>query len=351
VALAVAILGLGISVAALVGLGGASCGTTAWNAVPAAADLPAGWSLGTSQVAVNSLATSLFGPPSADGTASGPAIYAMVSCYNADAATALERSRAAAEAAGETVVDRPDLGDAGFVVQDASSVTTAVYFRRGGLVAYLTPSGEVDASALETAASAVAAAVDRAATEATFPPVAAASSSAAPAVSGEPSPSELAGASESPEPSAVAPELLALLPKEVAGTALASDSAVGTDVLGSDTPSRAMIAALGSIDKTADDLRVAQAQDSGGVLDLYILAFSVPGTPAASLRPIIVDAWLSGSAPGVATSTVTLGGRELTKVSYGDGGSVSYVRATGEAVIIIETSDEALAGTVAALLP
>ncbi len=351
VALAIAALGLGISVAALVAPGGRSCATTAWNAVPAAADLPEGWSLGTSQVAVSSLATSLVGPQPADGTTSRPAIYVMVSCYDADAATALDRSRAAARAAGDTVADRPDLGDAGFEVQDASGATTALYFRRGGLVAYATPSGTVDSDALDGAASAVAAAVDRATSGATPAPVSAAAPSAEPASSGEALPSDVAGASPSPDASPVAPELQALLPTEVAGTALASDSAIGTDVLGSDTPSRAMIAALKTIDRTPADLHVAQAQDSAGNLDLYLLAFSAPGTPAAVLRPIIINAWLSGSAPGVTVSTVTVGGRQLTKVSYGDGGPTSYVYATGEAVIVIETADEALAGTVAKLLP
>jgi hypothetical protein len=73
---------------------------------------------------------------------------------------------------------------------------------------------------------------------------------------------------------------------------------------------------------------------------------------AADLAPIVLDTWLSASGSGVTTSTVTLGGKELTKVSYGDGGSVSYVRATpGEAVVVIETSDEALAAAAAATLP
>jgi hypothetical protein len=126
---------------------------------------------------------------------------------------------------------------------------------------------------------------------------------------------------------------------------------MGTEVLGTDTASRAMIAALGTLKKTAADLQVAQAYDETGGVDIYLLAFRVPGTPAADLAAIVISTWLSGSGPGVTKSTVTLGGRELTKVSYGDGGAVSYVRASGEAVIVIETSDEALASTVAALLP
>lgn len=350
-ALVVAALGLVVAVAALVGWGGGSCRTTAWNAVPAAADLPAGWSMGMSQVAVGGLATTLVGPAPADGTTGAPAIYVMVSCYEGDASTALDRSRAAAEATGETVVARPDLGDAGYAIEDASATTTAVYFRRGGLVASVAASGAVDAPDLEATARAVVAAVDRATSGVAVVPETAGLSSSAPATSAEPSPSTLSLESASPEPSAAAPELLALLPHEVAGTILTSESAIGTDVLGTDTPSRAMISALKTLDRTAADLQVAQAYDESGALDCYLLAFRLPGTPAAGLAAIVVGTWLSGSAPGVTTSTVTLGGRELTKVSYGDGGAVSYVRASGEAVIVIETSDEALAGTIAGLLP
>jgi hypothetical protein len=350
-ALVVGALGLAIAIAALVGSGGGSCRTTAWGAIPAAADLPAGWSMGMSQVVVGGLATTLVGPASADQAAGPPAIYVMVSCYDGEASTALDRSRAAAEASGETVVARSELGDAGFALQGASETATAIYFRRGGIVASVAPSGAVNAPDLETVARAVLEAVDRASSGIAAAPATPGPASTAPATSPEPSPTGAALASASPEPSAAAPELLALLPHEISGTVLVSDSAIGTDVLGTDTASRAMVAALGTLDKTAADLQVAQAYDDTGTLDCYLLAFRVPGTPAADLARIVIGTWLSGAAPGVTTSTVTLGGRELTKVSYGDGGAASYVRASGEAVIVIETSDEALAGTVAALLP
>ncbi|MFH1474781.1 MAG: hypothetical protein ABIG85_02875 [Chloroflexota bacterium] len=351
-AFVVGALGLLVAVAALVGWGGRSCRTTAWNAVTAAADLPAGWSVGTSQVVIDGLATTLVGPTSADDTMGAPAIYVMVSCYDGDASTALDRSRAAAEAGGETVVARSDLGDAGYAIEDAFATTTVVYFRRGGLVASVAPSGAVDPLDLEAALLAVLAAVDRASSGVVAPaPPASGPSSSAPVTTAEPSPSEAALESAGPDPSAAAPDLLALLPTEVAGTTLVSDSAIGTDILGADTSSRAMIAALGTLGRTPADLQVAQAYDENGELDVYLLAFRVPGTPAADLAAIVVGTWLSGSTPGVTTATVTLGGRELTKVTYGDQGAASYVRATGEAVFVIETSDETLASAVAALLP
>ncbi len=353
-ALVVSALGLALAVVAVVGPSRGSCRTTAWNAVPAADDLPEEWTLGTSQVTAEGLATSLLGPAPADDPSGAPTMYAMVSCFDGDAATAFARSRSAAEAAGMVTVDREDLGDAGFAIQDASAVTQAIYFRRGGLVTYLTPSGTVDDATLDAAAGALVAAVDRAVAGAT--PVPAAAPSSEPATSEEPLPSGEASAipeeSTSPEPSSAATELQAMLPAAVSGSALTSDTATGADLGETGAAGRAMIAALGTKEIAAEDLLVAQAYDTNGELDLYILGFQAPGTPAADLAPIVLDTWLSASTSGVTTSTVTLGGKELTKVSYGDGGAVSYVRATpGEAVFVIETSDETLAAAAAALLP
>ncbi len=376
-ALATAGLGLVVAIVALAGSGGGSCRATAWNAAPAPADLPAGWTVGRTQVDPDGLGASLVGPVPAGDTTGTPTIYVAVSCYAADAAAALDRSRAAAEAAGQAVVARTDLGDGGYALEDATASTTLIQFRRGGLVASVAPSGAVDAADLEAGAQAVAAAMDRAvsgvaaapaspaspaasATAGTSPIATAGTSPTAPATSGEPTapatsaeptPTEAAVASGSPEPSPAAPELLALLPDAIDGTPLTSGSAIGTDVLGNDTSGRAMIAALETLGKTPADLQLAQAYDETGTLDCYLVAFRIVGMPATELGPVIVSTWLSGSSPGVSTSTVTLGGRELTKVSYGADGPVSYVRASGEAVVVIATSDEALAGTVAALLP
>jgi hypothetical protein len=354
-ALLLAVVGVVTAVAALMGGGSGSCRTTAWNAVPAVADLPAGWSVGASQVSVDGLTTRLAGPAPADATTDQPVVYAMVSCYGGDAAAGLDRSRAAAEAAGETVIDRSDLGEAGFAIESDVSGTTAVFFRRGGLVAYVAPSGTVEAADLETVVDAVEAGVERAvggvaAAPATSGPTAGPTSTA-PVASEAPTESAAAEASPSPSPSAAAPELLAILPDEVAGTVLATDSATGSDVLGTDAASRALAAALRGLDTTAADLQIAQAYDETGSLDLYLLAFRVPGVPAARLAPAILDTWLLAGSSGVTTSTVTLGGKEITVVDYGDEGAVSYVYASGEAVVVIETSDEALAGEVAALLP
>lgn len=353
-------LGVVAAGAALVSGGGEdSCRTTAWSAVPSAADLPEGWSVGYSQVAVDGLATSLIGPEPADGVSDAPTIYVMVSCYGDDADAGVARSREAAEAAGETVSDRPDLGAGAFAIEDGAGGASAVYLGRGGLVAYAAPSGDVDSGDLETVAAAVAAAVDRAVHGIAAPAASAAGSGAAtstPAASASEEPTESAVADESASPdgspgsSPAAAELLAILPVEVSGTTLLADGAVGSDVLGSDSASRALVAALKTLGATAADLEIAQAYDETGTLDLYLLAFRVPGVAAEKLAPAILDSWLLASAAGVEQSTVELGGREVTLVSYGDAGTLTYVYAEGEAVVVIETADEALAAEAAALL-
>jgi hypothetical protein len=364
-ALAVAAVGLVVGAVALVGSGGSSCRTTAWNVVPAAADLPAGWSIGASQVAVDGITTAVVGPTPATATTAPPTIYLQVSCYGGDAAAALDRSRAAAAAAGETIVERPDLGDGGYAIQSASSATTAVYFRRAGLVVTATPSGSVVTSDLEATTTAIAAAADHAISgiavaQASRAPGSSTGSAASSGPAGSsPAASDIPGASPapsdaaagSPEPSPAAPELIAILPDKVGSTPLTRDSAIGTDVLADDTASRAMIASLATLGATPANLRIAQAYDTTSTIPASIVAFRVPGTPASKLAPIVIDTWLSGSAPGVMTSKVTLGGRELTKVSYGTGGASAYVRESGEAVMVIDTSDATLAGTIAALLP
>ena len=365
VALAVAAVGLVLGALALAGPGESSCRTTAWNVVPAAADLPAGWRIGASQVAVDGMTTAVVGPETANATTAPPTVYLQASCYGGDAAAALDRSRAAAVAGGETVVDRPDLGDGGYAIQNASSATTAVYFRRAGLVVSATPSGTVAASDLEMATSAIATAADHAISGiAVVQASRAPGSSTSPAASNDlagssPAASDIAGASpapsgaaaESPAPSPAAPELIAILPDKVGSTSLTRDSAIGTDVLADDTASRAMIASLATLGVTPANLHIAQAYDPSSTLQASLLAFRAPGTPASKLAPIVIDTWLSGSAAGVVTSKVTLGGRELTKVTYGSGGASAYVRESGESVIVIDTSDETLAGTIAALLP
>ena len=50
-------------------------------------------------------------------------------------------------------------------------------------------------------------------------------------------------------------------------------------------------------------------------------------------------------------ATATVGGREVTRVDYGDGGPIDYVLSTPEGVFIVTTADEDLAAEALPALP
>jgi hypothetical protein len=352
--LAVVIAGVALAIGLVnaLGRGQAGCDTAAWDAVPAASALPAGWTLGTTDFYVGSQTTTLVGPLT-DDSAGGAAVYASVTCYGDSAGDALRRTRTSAESSGATVTDLDGIGDEGYSMADSSTVSSAYHFRRGGLVAYVAPSGSVTPAELDQLAIAVDAAM---ATSQGGPtpsvparPSAAPTASETPEASAEESPGP--NASTEPESSPVAPALEARLPSEVGGVTLTKDSATGDVVLQDDASSRALAAALRTLDKSPTDLLLAQAYDESGTLAGSIMGFELPGVEGAELRTIILDAWLLAGSPGVTTTEVTLAGKPFTKVSYGDGVASSYVYVADGAVLVIDAPDEDQAGQFAAGLP
>ena len=328
---------------------GTDCQELAWDSVPEAADLPDGWTVATSNFFVGSLTATVDGPASTDATSDG-SVFATVTCYAGDAAQALSRSRAAeAATAGNTVADL-DIGDVGYSVGNEESGTIAVHFLRDDLVTYLAVSGSVEEADLLAVAEAFDVAIAGARTgRATTPGPAGVTE---PPSIGSPEPSdELPLESLLPSESPAAPELLAMLPATIEGTPFLSNSANGADVP-ADTPgSRALMASLRAIDKAPEDLQVAEAYDESETLDLYLLAFRLPGGDGAALRDIVLDTWLSAGGEGVAKEPLTLGGRDVIRVSYGDDEADAYVVTNEDAVIIIHTSDPNLAEAAAAALP
>ena len=312
--------------------------------------------MSTSQVGPDGLGVTLAGATT-DAATDAPAIYVTVSCYGADAGAALARSRDRIEAAGEVVTARADLGDDGYGLSDATSGALAVHFRRGALVAYLATTGTVAQSDLDAIAVAVDSAMRRAlGTSGPGVPdllVPRSGGVGRSVLLGQPGAIRDRRSRGEPECTARrgGAQFVALLPTKIAGTALARDSAAGADVLGDDSLARALAAALRSLGAKVDDLRVAQAYDETDTLDLYLLAFGVTGVSGAKLEPLILRTWLSAGEDGVTTKTATVGGKEITTVDYGDGGSMAYVRTTAEAVVILQTADEALAAEVVANLP
>lgn len=161
-------------------------------------------------------------------------------------------------------------------------------------------------------------------------------------------PVESAGPSESP---AVASAFLeAKLPATIAGTQLTRQSATDAITLSSGPSGRALDAAVVSFGKTAQDLEIAVAYDESGTLDLTVLGFRLPGIDAERLKGAILGSWLETDVAGVKTSTLQLSGIATTRVSYGDKGPDEFLFIEDDAVFVIETSDEALATTVAAAI-
>lgn len=329
--------------------GAADCQARAWDSLPTEDALPEGWSVETTSFFSNNLSVTLAGPPATDESSEGM-IYATVTCYGRDGNEALARSRAGDSGSPSGTSDLTGIGETGYTVGDELSGLTAIHFRRGDLVAYIVVAGTVASEELRTSAQAFDQAI-QSARAGDIPSPRQQASAAAETLEPEPSFDVSAPPSGSAEPSGAAPELEALLPTEIDGTQFISDSATGADILQDDPGSRAMTAALRTLGQTPADLQVAQAYDENDELDLYFVAFSLPGADPEAFRTLILQSWLVSDAEGVTIEDVELGGKTLTRVDYGDELADAYLYAAGDVVILMHTSSAELAEAGATALP
>ncbi len=343
--------GLGLAWSALFsgGAAAADCQARAWDALPADDALPDGWSVETTSFFSNNLSVNLAGPVASEQTPEG-AIYATVTCYGRDANEALARSRAGDSGSPAGTSDLTGIGEAGYSVGDDLSGLTAIHFRRGDLVAYVVVAGTVTSEELRTTAQAFDQAI-QSAKAGDIPSPRPRATAATESFEPEPSVDATSPASNSPEPSGPASDLEAHHPTEIEDTAFITDSATGADILQDDPGSRAMTAALRALGKTPADLQVVQAYDENDELDLYFVAFSLPGADPEAFRTLILQSWLVADAEGVTIEEVELGDKTLTRVDYGDELADAYLYATGDAVILLHTSSADLAEAGAAALP
>lgn len=328
-----------------------ACRTAAWSAVPDAGALPPNWSLGSTDLNANGMTISILGPTPAASSTNQPVVYASITCYGSAAAAALAENRKAATAAGATVTNRSRGGEA-YDVDNSTTGSVTTLFRVNGLVGQIADAGSAPAGDLAVITAAVASAMgdETAAGTAGAQPSDAATGSETPLGSGVPGSAE-------PSSSPFAPDLEALLPSSITvsstnaspavPTPLTIQSASATDVFGQDPSARALAARIRTMGATLDQLQIAQAYDDTGALDISIIAFRLPNADLAKLRAAVIDTWLSAGADGVKSSTVTLGGKSLTKVDYGDGSTIEYVYAKADYVIVIDTSDLEVATAVA----
>jgi len=345
---AVVLAGLALGWSVLGSGRGPDCQALAWDSIPERADLPAGWAVATNNFFVGNMTVTLEGPAADDATGEG-VIYATVSCFGPDGAEALARSRAADAASGSATSDLTGIGNTGYTVSGDNLELTAIHFRRNDIVAYLVIAGTVTADELRTTAAAFDRAIQSA--RAGDIPTIGPPPTAAPSTPGVEPSDALPTEPASPEPSAVAPDLEALLPDSVADTPFIVGSLTGADILASDPGSRAITAALRALGKTPLDLQVAQAYDEAEELDLYYLAFKLPGVDGDTLRTLVLQNWLVADAEGVTVEEVELAGKSMTLVDYGDELPDAYVYTIDDAIILMHTATDSLAETGAAALP
>jgi hypothetical protein len=344
VAVVAAVVALGLAAWRFVAPPTSSCQDTAWNTTPAETDLPAGWTTSASQYDVDRKQMTVVGPVSGDESTAQAVVYATITCFPSGAAESITRSADAATAAGQTVTARDDLGDQAFSATDPSNATF-LQLRHGDVVVYLAASGDTTPTDVDSLASAFDKALggDGGSVAVGTPDAA---SPEVPSDSGAP-PSDEAGASVSP----AAPALEAAIPDVVGDITLGKDSATGADVLGDDPGARAVAAALREAGHETSDLLVAYASDEAGAADLTITGLAVDGMGPKALNDLALSSWLPAGGAGVTKSRATVGGREVTRVDYGDGGPIDYVLSTPEGVFIVTTADEGLASEALPALP
>ncbi|HYO41924.1 MAG TPA: hypothetical protein VES19_01890 [Candidatus Limnocylindrales bacterium] len=321
--------------------GTSDCQSRAWAVTPAEDQLPVAWATSASQYDLSRKTMSFLGPVPEDEASGQAVIYVTVTCFEEGAADAVTLSKKAAEDAGQSVIDRSDLGDQAFSAVDESGAGF-MQLRRGDLVVYLAGSADTSATDMDELASAFDRALGGDGGTITPPTI---------APSQDPGLESLDPGESTAAESPAAPDLIAILPTQVGSVVLAADSATGSSILGEDQGSRAILAALREAGKEADDMRVAQAYDTNAESDLSILAVTVDGMAIDQTQTLVMDTWLTATGSGVTQSTVTLDGEEWIRVDYGDGGTMDYVRSVAPNVIVITTADPALAEQAAAALP
>jgi hypothetical protein len=329
-----------------------ACRTAAWQAIPDKAKLPTGWTLDSTDLNANGITVSFVGT-AADASSNPPVVYASITCYGNAAGTALQANRDAADAARSTIVERTGASDA-FDVTNPSTGSTTTVFRVGSLVAQVADSGDATRADLDAISAQVAAAMG----DQTASGKSGNGPDAGPGTSDEPQSSDIAGESTAP----FAPELEAALPTSIANPtpgaasgstiALTVDSASASDVFAqaNDPGTRALSARIRTFGKTLDDLQYAEAFDESGTVNVAIRGFRLPGVDPAKLHAAIVETWLSSTAAGVKTDQVTIAGKPVTRIDYGDQSALEYVVQVGDVVIVVEADDPAVAKAVIAAL-
>ena len=185
------------------------------------------------------------------------------------------------------------------------------------------------------------------------------SPTATPSPTPSPTPTPVATPSPTPVPTPAptegpeahtAPDLEAVLPATVLGIPLHRTSPDISAQLAADPRAANGLALLRLIGKGASDVRYAQATDETQPPRLAIAAFQIRGVNARLFGPAIVNTIVSAG-QGSQSSSVTLAGRPVTKVTSAGGGPDAYIYLHDDVAYAIQTADEGLAAEALAALP
>lgn len=326
------------------------CRTLAWDALPDGSGLPDGWTVAAGNFYADGAGTSLIGPTPSDGSAP-TTLYLQVTCYGADSHLALTRSHGSAVAAGGTDVPLVNLGDESFATEDATSASTTVYVRLGGLLAVLVTPSALDPAELEQAARAVETALKQAGSTTARPsPTIRSPRPSASSVTASPSPSASEG--PSPTPAHLVPDLEKAVPDTIGSVALTKQSFLGTTGLaGTDPSSQALVAKLATLGKKPADFQIAAGYDQSGTSDLQVFAFRVSGIKGPVLGQAIVDSYQAAGVAAVTVTKVTISGKAVTHFAYGTADADDWVYVHDDIVYDVGSVDADIAAQALAALP
>jgi hypothetical protein len=136
----------------------------------------------------------------------------------------------------------------------------------------------------------------------------------------------------------------------VSGRALHRTSPDISAQLAADPRAASALTLLGLVGKGPQDIHFAQAVDAADPTSLAILAFQVSGLDARMFGGAVANVLITAM-PGAQTSTVTLGGRTITKATPPAGSPSVYLYEKGDTAYAIQTADEALATEALSKLP
>lgn len=148
------------------------------------------------------------------------------------------------------------------------------------------------------------------------------------------------------------PALEALLPEAVAGITMQRYSLTLTEVLDDGGDRAAITTFLQSINKTEADGSFASAFDPTSVLAGGVNAFKVAGADGAALLAGITALELSDLGSGATSEQATVGGRNVTVVSVGDGvNDTAWIYGQGDVVFVVHAPDATVAAAYLEALP